>query len=192
MSDNIFGNNVKYLRKSNGMTQKEIGQKVNYSEEGVRMWETRGSQPKELTLVSDLANLFGVSCDELIKEDLEKKYGNLVSKLGNEKPDLWDQGPSIGDTEYGKKRYAETYEGLAIQCFKFGTDDNDFMLGLYFLYGAYLNGKEEVDILPQANEMLNRAINNGDYDLYEAMKRFIENFVGEKCGYYNYTEDYVN
>lgn len=176
----MFGNNIKYLRESCGLTQKELGEKINYSEEGIRMWETRGSQPREISIIPALAKLFEVSCDELLSSNLREKYGNLVDKLGNEKPVFFDDSsPTIGDSEYGKKRISHVYKNLAEHCFMHGMDNDDLLLGIYFLYGAYLNGEKAIEglILDKTKELISKAYDSQDMDLFEDSRTFYDKFI---------------
>ncbi len=54
------------LRKARGMTQQEVAQRLNVSNKAVSRWE-RGECAPDISLLPAIAEMFGVSCDELIK-----------------------------------------------------------------------------------------------------------------------------
>lgn len=54
------------LRKSKGMTQKELAKLLNVSNKTVNKWECGDGYP-ELTLVPVIAGIFGVTSDELLR-----------------------------------------------------------------------------------------------------------------------------
>ena len=61
----FIGGRIKALREKTGLTQAELGKKVNKGESTVRMWELSKSEPDNETLKL-LADLFGVSTDYLL------------------------------------------------------------------------------------------------------------------------------
>lgn len=56
--------NVKKLRKSKGLSQSELADKLGVSRTTVTMWESGGQNPRAETVVQ-LANALGCSIDEL-------------------------------------------------------------------------------------------------------------------------------
>ena len=64
MRKTIAGNIAKY-RKQLGMTQIDLSEKINYSDKSISKWERGDGIPDVPTLVQ-LAEIFGVSVDELI------------------------------------------------------------------------------------------------------------------------------
>ena len=64
MRKTIAGNIAKY-RKQLGMTQIDLSEKINYSDKSISKWERGDGIPDVPTLVQ-LAEVFGVSVDELI------------------------------------------------------------------------------------------------------------------------------
>lgn len=81
------------LRKSKGMTQQEVGDRLNVSNKTISKWESGGGFP-EITLLPDLAKLYGVTVDEVlagastvkgIPTDIQVEYEQkqaIVSKNG--------------------------------------------------------------------------------------------------------------
>lgn len=80
----MFGKNIKYLRTKNKMRQVDLSSKLGYSTwTTINKWETDGVIPPFKTLVK-IAGLFGVSEDDLLHTDLEKKdLGELSTTEGD-------------------------------------------------------------------------------------------------------------
>lgn len=66
----IFADKLIRLRKKSGMSQEELAEKMNVSRQAVSKWEGAQSVP-ELEKILQLANLFGVTTDYLLKDELE-------------------------------------------------------------------------------------------------------------------------
>ena len=54
------------LRKANGMTQKELAERLNVSDKTVSRWERDDGAP-DLSVIPVIAEVFGVTCDELLR-----------------------------------------------------------------------------------------------------------------------------
>lgn len=66
MEKKTFGNFLAILRKAKGMTQKDLAELVNVSDKAVSRWERDESMP-DILLIPVLADIFDVSCDDLLK-----------------------------------------------------------------------------------------------------------------------------
>ncbi|MCD8342540.1 MAG: helix-turn-helix domain-containing protein [Clostridiales bacterium] len=66
MEAKTIGKFIAVLRKANGMTQKGLAEKLNVSDKAVSRWERDESLP-DLTLIPVIAELFGVTADELLR-----------------------------------------------------------------------------------------------------------------------------
>ena len=66
MEQKTIGKFITALRKANGLTQKELAEKLNVSDKTVSRWERDEGAP-DLSLIPVLAEIFGVSCDELLR-----------------------------------------------------------------------------------------------------------------------------
>ena len=60
-----FGQRFSRLRKEKGLTQDDIALKVNISPQAVSKWENEISMP-DISILGDLADILGVSLDELL------------------------------------------------------------------------------------------------------------------------------
>ena len=67
----IFAKNLSELRQASGMTQLELGERLNYSDKTVSKWE-RGESIPDAGMLKQIADVFGVSVDYLLEEDHEK------------------------------------------------------------------------------------------------------------------------
>lgn len=66
--DNIrFGAFVAQLRKEQGLTQKELADRLNVTDKAVSKWETGKGFP-DVKLLEPLAQALGISLVELIRE----------------------------------------------------------------------------------------------------------------------------
>ncbi len=65
----ILADKIIEERKKNGWSQEELAEKLGVSRQAVSRWESSGSIP-DLQRIIRLAELFGVSTDYLLREDL--------------------------------------------------------------------------------------------------------------------------
>lgn len=77
MEKRTIGRFIATLRKANGMTQKELAEKLNVSDKTVSRWERDESAP-DLTLIPVIAEIFDVTSDELLRG--EKKPMDAVEE----------------------------------------------------------------------------------------------------------------
>lgn len=63
----IIANNIIELRAEAGMKQAELAEKINYSDKSVSKWE-RGESLPDVYILSQIAELYGVSVSALIGE----------------------------------------------------------------------------------------------------------------------------
>ena len=63
--------NIAYYRKKIGLTQSELSEKINYSDKSVSKWE-RGDGLPDVLVLSELAELYGVTLNDLVSADHKK------------------------------------------------------------------------------------------------------------------------
>lgn len=68
----IVAKNITELRKMKGITQLELAEQLNYSDKAVSKWERAESMP-DISVLVDIADLFGVPLDYLVREEHTKK-----------------------------------------------------------------------------------------------------------------------
>ena len=86
MKDDIkttVANNLIVLRKSKGLTQADVANALNYSDKSVSKWEHADSLP-DISILSALADMYGVTLDYLTHEDAEERLSYINEK---EKPE---------------------------------------------------------------------------------------------------------
>ena len=66
MERKTIGGFLAALRKANGMTQKDLAQKLNVSDKTISRWERDDGTP-DLSLIPVIAEIFQVTCDELLR-----------------------------------------------------------------------------------------------------------------------------
>ena len=66
MERKTIGGFIAALRRANGMTQRELAERLNVSDKTVSRWERDESAP-DLAAIPVIAEIFGVSCDELLR-----------------------------------------------------------------------------------------------------------------------------
>ena len=65
---NIIAENLQSLRRDAGMTQAALAEKLNYTDKAVSKWE-RGESVPDVAVLRDIADLFGVTVDYLLRSD---------------------------------------------------------------------------------------------------------------------------
>ena len=81
MEKKTIGAFIAALRKANGMTQKDLAERLNVSDKTVSRWERDDGVP-DLSLIPVIAEIFGVTCDELLRG--ERKSPEARSELVEE------------------------------------------------------------------------------------------------------------
>ena len=66
MERKTIGGFIAALRKANGMTQKDLAEKLNVSDKTISRWERDDGTP-DLAVIPVIAEIFNVTCDELIR-----------------------------------------------------------------------------------------------------------------------------
>lgn len=66
MEKKTIGSFIAALRKANGLTQKQLAEKLNVSDKAVSRWERDEAMP-DLSMIPELAEIFGVTTDEILR-----------------------------------------------------------------------------------------------------------------------------
>lgn len=75
----IIAKNITYLRQNARMTQIELADRLNYSDKAISKWERAESVP-DVSVLKNIADLFGVTVDYLLTEDHEPLPGQDTPK----------------------------------------------------------------------------------------------------------------
>ena len=75
----IISKNLVNLRTKSGYTQLQVAEKINYSDKSISKWE-RGDAIPDIPVMLELAKLYGVSLDDIVKD-----YGKKRDKTKDKK-----------------------------------------------------------------------------------------------------------
>lgn len=84
MEKKTIGKFISALRRANGMTQKELGEKLFVSDKTVSRWECDECTP-ELSLIPSIAEIFGITTDELLRGERNNPDREAVSEDASNK-----------------------------------------------------------------------------------------------------------
>ncbi len=124
MEKKTIGRFIAILRKSNGMTQQELADRLNVSNKTVSKWECDDGYP-ELTLIPVIAEIFDVSSDEILQGCRISK--NEPSERNNVKTDK--QVNRLVERSINKFKTVSLISGAISLC--------GFVLLLAIAYGAF-------------------------------------------------------
>ncbi|NLC79545.1 MAG: helix-turn-helix transcriptional regulator [Ruminococcaceae bacterium] len=81
---NVIAGNIIELRKTAGITQAELAQRLNYTDKAVSKWE-RGESIPDVTVLKSVADNFGVTVDYLLSDEHIDKAAmqNRADKIKN-------------------------------------------------------------------------------------------------------------
>ncbi len=77
-----IGETISSLRKAKGMTQNELAEKMNVTDKAVSKWERDLSCP-DVNTISKLADVLGVSVEELLKAKKQEDTNSKVKDIFN-------------------------------------------------------------------------------------------------------------
>ena len=75
-----IGNKIRQMRNKAGLTQEQLAEKLGVSAQSVSKWENEISMP-DITLLPDIAEVFGVSIDELFDLTTEQKLKRIENRI---------------------------------------------------------------------------------------------------------------
>lgn len=82
MEKKTMGSFIATLRKANGMTQKDLAEKLNVSDKAVSRWERDENAP-DLSLIPVIAEIFDVTADELLRGERKNAEKNVNTENGS-------------------------------------------------------------------------------------------------------------
>lgn len=75
-----FARNLAHYRKTLGLTQIELAEKLNYSDKSISKWE-RGDGLPDLAITAQLAEIFGLTVNDLISEKPRRRLMTTRNKI---------------------------------------------------------------------------------------------------------------
>lgn len=94
MEKKTIGSFIATLRKANGMTQKDLADRLNVSDKTISRWERNDGDP-DLSVIPVIAEIFGVTCDELLRGE---------RKSAEERSEFIEQSESTAKGEKQRQR----------------------------------------------------------------------------------------
>lgn len=82
MEKKTMGSFIAALRRANGMTQRELAERLNVSDKSVSRWECDDGYP-DLSLIPVIAEIFGVTADELLRGERKVSVEGDSNDSGN-------------------------------------------------------------------------------------------------------------
>lgn len=79
----ILAEKILLLRKSNEWSQEELAEKMKVSRQSISKWESAAAIP-DINRILELAKLFGVTTDYLLKDDIEKSEQSDECEMDNQ------------------------------------------------------------------------------------------------------------
>lgn len=85
MNDPKLGSRIAALRKARGMTQQQLADLLHVSNKAVSRWEREESAP-DLYLIPKLADIFGTTCDDLLRGESPTPQSDTPDAASNITP----------------------------------------------------------------------------------------------------------
>lgn len=102
----IFSDKIIRLRKKYGWSQEELAERMNVSRQSISKWEGAQSTP-DLEKILQLSNLFGVTTDYLLKDEMEnEEYLSDDNDAGVRRVGLADAGEYLKQRETASVKIA--------------------------------------------------------------------------------------
>ena len=94
MEKKTMGAFIATMRKAKGMTQLQLADRLGVSNKTISHWECDESAP-DLSLLPELANILGITCDELIRGELNTIERNSNIVISDKVDDAIDEEKKI-------------------------------------------------------------------------------------------------
>lgn len=95
MEKKTMGSFLAALRRASGMTQKELAERLNVSDKSVSRWERDDGAP-DLALIPVIAEVFSVTCDELLRGE-RAAAGGGAGRTVHAKGRAAEKAPALGE-----------------------------------------------------------------------------------------------
>jgi len=77
MEQEKIGKFISELRKSKGLTQKELADMLGVTFQAVSKWE-RGQNVPDIAILKDISRIFNINIDDILNGETKKKYNNKL------------------------------------------------------------------------------------------------------------------
>lgn len=136
----IFSEKLQHIRKSRGITQEELAEKLSVSRQAVAKWESGQSYPDISNLIT-ISEIFRVTVDYLVKDQDECSH-KIVDQKGIE---------NIRLVLFLLEAKKQTYAGKGSECtasrpnsHDYRYEDGDLLYIDTYIGGEYFSGEEAI------------------------------------------------
>ena len=92
-----LGKRIAELRKQSGMTQREMAERLQVTTSALCKWE-RGQNYPDVEMIARMADLFRVSCDDLINGNIEcEEERGVLSEERRQENQIWEKAVDCGN-----------------------------------------------------------------------------------------------
>lgn len=114
----ILSEKITALRKKKGWSQEELAHQLNVSRQAVSKWESASAIP-DLDRILKMSQIFGVSTDYLLKEELSELEEDAASARSEESEDEMERSVSLEEATALKelRRKSAKWSALAIAAY---------------------------------------------------------------------------
>ena len=109
-----IGNKIKQLRYKASLTQEQLAEKLGLSAQAVSKWENAVAMP-DITLLPEIAEIFGISIDELFDLTTEQRFRRIESRMDVQdelEPDVFREYEEFLKEQISKNTYAQKATSL--------------------------------------------------------------------------------
>lgn len=135
----IFSEKLQIIRKSNGMTQEELAEKLNVSRQAVAKWENGMAYPDIFNLIQ-LSEMFHITVDYLVKDNECSK--SIEPNFGGDIEQLVDFRLEANKNTYAA--YGSECEPSRIQSHDYSYKKDDYLYYDTWLGGEKFAGEEAI------------------------------------------------
>jgi len=83
MNNNFVAENLRFLRKSNNLTQAQFAQKLHISPQAISKWEKDKSIP-DIDLLMNIAMMFSIRVDDILNTKLSSNINFYLKQVSND------------------------------------------------------------------------------------------------------------
>lgn len=102
MEAKTIGKFITALRKANGMTQKDLAEKLNVSDKTISRWERDEGAP-DLSMIPVIAEIFDVTCDELLRGERKSPIEREAAREAKEATNDTEENTATAKEELSSK-----------------------------------------------------------------------------------------
>lgn len=141
-----IGKKIKHLRCKASLTQEQLANRLGVSAQAVSKWENAVTMP-DISLLPSIAEIFGISIDELFDLTVEQKFRRMESRLEDETDldmDVFREYEAFLKDQCGSEANRQRAVGLLAHLYHHCMDSLSAKVSLY-AKEAILNAPEKKD-----------------------------------------------